>query len=144
MKLVKVQVKRGITNILKDDTLSYNYICPIESIKTGEYVIMEAKTSYSTSFGIGRIADVVDIDEKDIRKLSPQPLGMVFCRVPVADVDKRCSSIKKMQFYFLKKYKKYYYKKTKKKKMYKEYLKEYYNAEKNKKNTEEIPSDKTE
>lgn len=98
MKIVTIRFKKGIRRKIKDTQKTYDYMCPINNIAEGEYVLLEVvigkrgrKHGY---FQVGRIEKVFDPDNYS---KSPLPYGFVICKIPVEDFDKRCSTVTRMK-----------------------------------------------
>lgn len=98
MKIVTIRFKKGIRRKIKDTQKEYEYMCPIDTITVGDYVLLEVKIKKRHDFQVGRIESVLDIDEWDSKeKTKLLPYGFVVCKIPVKDMDKRCADIRRMK-----------------------------------------------
>lgn len=92
MKIVSIKFKKGIRKGIRDTQKEYNYMCPIDDIKIGEYVLLEVHINKRDDFQVGRVEKVMDLPSD---KTIILPEGFVICKIPVKDFEKRCQSVKK-------------------------------------------------
>lgn len=101
MKLVGVRFKNGVNGTIKEGQKMYEFICPIETIELGDYVMVEVYSFtgryYSKrSFAMGRVDSIFEFDEEKMLANKKAPFSFVFCKVPV-DVEARCQSLQKLK-----------------------------------------------
>lgn len=92
MKIVSIKFKKGIKKRIRDTQKEYSYMCPIDDINIGEYVLLEVHINKRDDFQVGRVEKVMDLP---LDKSFILPEGFVICKIPVKDFEKRCLSVKK-------------------------------------------------
>lgn len=98
MKIVTIKFKKGLTRNIKPSQKEYEYMCPIEDINIGDYVLLEVKIKKRRDFQVGRIESVIDLEEWDNENKSKLlPFGFVVCKIPVKNFEKRCADIRKIK-----------------------------------------------
>lgn len=94
MKIASIKFKKGIRKKIRDSQKLYDFMCPINDIHVGEYVLLEVCINKRDDFQVGRIEKIYDIpDDKTI----VLPEGFVVCKIPIKDFDKRCESVRKLK-----------------------------------------------
>lgn len=93
MKVVTIRFKKGIKKKIRQTQKTYEYMCPLNDIKLGEYVLLEVKIHNREDFQVGRIESVMDLEEYDDGK-KQLPYGFVVCRLPVKKFRERCHHIR--------------------------------------------------
>lgn len=96
MKVVTIRFKKGIKKKIRQTQKTYDYMCPLNDIKLGDYVLLEVKIHKREDFQVGRIESVVNLEDYDDgRKQLPE--GFVVCRIPVQKFRERCHQIRQMK-----------------------------------------------
>lgn len=112
MRIVKIRFKKGVRKPIKETQKVYNFICPLQNIEVGEYVLCEVKNKKSDDFKVGRVEEIFDMTEEEI--MISKPYSFIVSKVPVKDFNKRCREITNMKFKRFSKYNGTYHQKIKK------------------------------
>jgi hypothetical protein len=105
MKLVGIRFRRGVRRKIKDTQKIYKYLCPIDDIKVGDWVVVDVKLTTQEDFRVGRIEEIEAISNEKMCKLEIK--SFVICKLPVKDFDKRCQFVKNMKYKLSAKYERY-------------------------------------
>ena len=95
MKVVGVRLKKGVAKSIKDSQKIYYYICPLQEVEIGEFLIVDLKTKHDEFFTIARVEEVIENAEKFI--YDNKLYGFVVCKVPLKNFEERCSTIVRMK-----------------------------------------------
>ena len=96
MKVVTLKFKKNVKHKIKDTQRAYDFMCPIDNIEPGEFVLVEVKIRDRADFMVARVESVIDF--ADYKSIDGQtPYSYVICKIPVRDFEKRLDSVKKMK-----------------------------------------------
>lgn len=115
MKVVEIKFKKGIRKKIRDTQKAYEYMCPINEVNVGDFVLVEVKIRERDDFQVGRIESVTDVKDYT-NETGLMPYGFVICKLPVQDFEGRLQSVRKMKNRIYWKNQKTLQKKEKKKK----------------------------
>lgn len=96
MKVVTIKFKKGIKKEIKNTQKDYEYMCPVNDINVGDYVLVEVKIHDREDFQVARIESVIDI-KNYISKDGTHPYGFVICKLHVKDFEHRLDSVRKLK-----------------------------------------------
>ena len=92
MKIAKVRLKQLPHRKIKDTQKLYHFICPIDDVEIGDYVLVELKQKKVSSFGVGRVDELEILTLQETTQLEPRPDQLVFSKINVDNFEKRCDT----------------------------------------------------
>ncbi|WRK55499.1 hypothetical protein SD457_12385 [Coprobacillaceae bacterium CR2/5/TPMF4] len=60
MKVVTLKFKKNVKHKIKDTQRAYDFMCPIDNIEAGEFVLVEVKIRDRADFMVARVESVID------------------------------------------------------------------------------------
>ncbi len=76
MKLLEVKFKNGVNGKIKDSMQTYIFICPLQNVEVGEYVLLETKQgkkyNNNENFRIAKIEKIIEDNQKLVRDKKQQ------------------------------------------------------------------------
>ncbi|PJN81117.1 hypothetical protein CWE04_04950 [Thomasclavelia cocleata] len=103
MKVVNVKFRHGIDRPIRSGQPVYSFMCPIDTIEAGDYVLTEVaikkgknKNDFFQVARVEKVMEVTDYREK-VSEDGTDPWSYVFCKIGVADFERRVEQVKKMK-----------------------------------------------
>lgn len=96
MKVVTIKFKKGIKKDIREKQKTYEYMCPLNDIKIGDFVLVEVKIHDREDFQVARIESITDI-KNYISKDGTHPYGFVICKLQVKDFNSRLETVRKLK-----------------------------------------------
>lgn len=84
MKSIKVRLKDNAD--MRWSKKNYSFLCPIDNIEIGDYVLLDSKKG--NRFSLGKVTDVGEEN-------AFTAYAYVICKLPIKDLDRRLNFIKK-------------------------------------------------
>lgn len=104
MKITTVKFKKGLSLPIRESQKAYDFMCPIDNIEIGDYVLVDVYINGRQHFQVGRVeavSELVDyVGEGDrVNKIAKkqEPYSYVICKIPVKDFEQRCQQVRKMK-----------------------------------------------
>lgn len=102
MKVVNVRFRHGIIRSIRSGQPVYSFMCPIDTIQVGDYVLTEVaikKKRKNDFFQVARIEEVMEVSDyrERISEDGTDPWCYVFFKLTVSDFERRVEQVKKMK-----------------------------------------------
>jgi hypothetical protein len=109
MKIAMIKIKNGIRKNIRKNQKEYTFICPLNGISVGDYVVCDVNTNSKDirelNFKVGRVESLIE-DKNEIKKILEQqkPYSYIVCKVGVKDFETRCNQIQELKSARMNKY----------------------------------------
>lgn len=99
MKLIKARYRNKTNRRLRDNQKQYVFICPIEDVEVGDYVLVEHYPEGKvTRFTIAHVDEVFEMSVKELMKSPYRPRFFALAKIDTKNLDKRTAQVKKMKY----------------------------------------------
>lgn len=101
LRIAMIKIKKGVLGKITPNSKPYAFICPLDDVHVGNYVIVEvtrktARKNVKNDFRVGKVLDILEWDEGTISQMRPN--SFVVSKIACSDFEYRCNKVRENKY----------------------------------------------